>query len=236
MARLPRYFVKGQAQHIIQRGNNRELIFGDDADYLFYLECLHDAAKRHSLLVHAYVLMSNHVHLLVSPETEESIPKVLQSVGRRYVQYFNYTYERTGTLWEGRYKATVIDSDSYLLTCMRYIELNPVRADMVKHPSKYPWTSYACNAKGEEDKLVTQHLLYRRLGADEASRQSAYRQLFRTAISRADIEAVREATNKGWVLGSDRFREKMEELSDRRTAPKPKGRPRKEAKERGDGF
>ncbi len=227
MARLPRYFVKCQAQHIIQRGNNREPIFVAVDDYPFYLECLQDAAKRYELSIHAYVLMTNHVHILASPKIKGSIPKTLQSVGRRYVQYFNYTYERTGTLWEGRYKATVIDSERYLLTCMRYIELNPVRADMVNHPREYPWSSYAANADGKENKLLTQHALYRQLGTNIAERQSVYRQLFRAAIGRADLEALREATNKGWVLGNDRFREKIEQLSERRTTPKPRGRPKK---------
>ena len=227
MARLPRYFVKGQAQHIIQRGNNREPIFAAADDYPFYLECLQDAATRHELSIHAYVLMTNHVHLLASPKTKESIPKTLQSVGRRYVQYFNYNYERTGTLWEGRYKATVIDSDRYLLACMRYIELNPVRADMVKHPREYPWSSYPANAYGEENKLLTQHPLYRQLDTHAAEVQSAYRQLFRAAIGRADLDALREATNKGWVWGDDHFREKIARLSDRRATPKLKGRPKK---------
>ena len=199
MARLPRYFVKGQAQHIIQRGNNRELIFVHDDDYKFYLECLQSAIKKNKLSVHAYVLMTNHVHILASPETETSIAKTLQSVGRRYVQYFNYTYKRTGTLWEGRYKATVIDSDQYLLTCMRYIELNPVRAGMVEQPSAYPWSSYAANAEGISNKLITSHEVYKQLGANELERQSAYRQLFRLAIGKSDIDALREATNKGWV-------------------------------------
>ena len=116
MARLPRYFVEGQPQHIIQRGNNRELIFLHKDDYQFYLDCLHNAVKKNKLLVHSYVLMSNHVHILASPEIETSIPKTLQSVGRCYVQYFNHTYKRTGTLWEGRYRATLLDSESYLLT------------------------------------------------------------------------------------------------------------------------
>ncbi|MCA1806592.1 MAG: transposase, partial [Actinobacteria bacterium] len=131
MARLPRYFVPGQPLHIIQRGNNREPIFASDDDYRFYLDCLIDAADQHGLAVHAYVLMTNHVHLLATPDTDTSVGKTLQSVGRRYVQYFNHTNQRTGTLWEGRYKATLIDSEAYLLTCMRYIELNPARAGMV---------------------------------------------------------------------------------------------------------
>ncbi|MEE9397665.1 MAG: transposase [Methylococcales bacterium] len=227
MARLPRYFVKGQAQHIIQRGNNRAPIFAQDEDYHFYLKCLRDAIKRNNLSIHAYVLMTNHVHLLASPKTENSISKTMQSVGRRYVQYFNYTYNRTGTLWEGRYKATVISSDQYLLTCMRYIELNPIRAGMATHPRDYKWSSYLANADGENNKLIKQHLLYRQLGSNTAKRQSAYRQLFRAAIGQSDLEAIREATNKGWVLGNDRFCGRIERLSGRRSAPKPRGRPRK---------
>jgi len=228
MARLPRYFVKGQAQHLIQRGNNREPIFVCDEDYSFYLECLQDAAERFGCAIHAYVLMTNHVHLLATPETEQSLPKALQSVGRRYVQYFNHTYNRTGTLWEGRYKATLIDSDQYLLTCMRYIELNPVRADMVDHPGDYPWSSYRANAAGDENQLLTQHLIYNRLDRNCDARLSAYRQLFRGRLAKADVDAIREATNKAWVLGNDRFRLKIEALSGRRTSQKPRGRPRKD--------
>ncbi|MEE9344886.1 MAG: transposase [Methylococcales bacterium] len=228
MARLPRYFVKDQAQHIIQRGNNRDSIFASDDDYRFYLDCLKDAGKRHELLIHAYVLMTNHVHILASPKTENSIPKTLQSVGRRYVQYFNGAYDRTGTLWEGRYKATVIDSDRYFLTCMRYIELNPVRAGMVEHTRDYPWSSYLANAYDEKNPLLTQHSQYRQLDANSTERQLAYRQLFRVAIETGDLEAIRESTNKGWVLGNDGFREKIERLSGRRTTPKPRGRPRNE--------
>ncbi len=227
MARLPRYFVKGQPQHIIQRGNNRELIFVHDDDYQFYLECLQNAIKKNKLWVHSYVLMTNHVHILASPETETSISKTLQSVGRRYVQYFNYTYKRTGTLWEGRYKATVIDSDQYLLTCMRYIELNPVRAGMVEQPGEYLWSSYASNAEGKKNNLIKSHIVYRQMGINKAERQSAYRQLFRLAIGKPVLDALREATNKGWVFGGDRFREEIERLSGRRSVAKPRGRPKK---------
>ncbi len=227
MARLPRYFVKGQPQHIIQRGNNRELIFVHEDDYKFYLECLKSAIEKNKLWIHSYVLMTNHVHILASPETETSISKTLQSVGRRYVQYFNYTYKRTGTLWEGRYKATVIDSDQYLLTCMRYIELNPVRADMVDKPGDYPWSSYASNAESKNNTLITSHEVYSQLGVNETERQLAYRQLFRLGIGATDLDALREATNKGWVLGSDRFREEIERLSGRRSVAKLRGRPKK---------
>ena len=227
MARLARYFVKGQPQHLIQRGNNREPIFAGDEDYLFYLECLKEAAELHNCVIHAYVLMTNHVHLLASPETEHSLPKTLQSVGRRYVQYFNYSYGRTGTLWEGRYKATLIDSERYLLTCMRYIELNPVRAGMVDHPGSYPWSSYLFNANGDENHMVTPHMLYKRLGDVDEGRHIAYRQLFSASLAKADVNFIREATNKAWVLGDNRFREKVEALSGRRSAKQARGRPKK---------
>lgn len=227
MARLPRYFVKDQPQHIIQRGNDREPIFANASDYQAYYDWLLKAAEANGLAVHAYVLMTNHVHLLATPATEHSISKTLQSLGRRYVQYFNYTYERTGTLWEGRYKATLIDTEQYLLTCMRYIELNPVRAGMVKHPVDYVWSSYSANAGGEPDDLLVPHELYLSLGRHERARQSAYRQLFRAPLGVGDLDAIRSATNKGWVLGNDRFREKIEQLSGRRAAPKPRGRPKR---------
>jgi len=229
MARLPRYFVKDQAQHIIQRGNNREPIFVGDEDYLFYHQCLMDAAEHYGCAIHAYVLMPNHVHLLATPETEQSLSKTLQSVGRRYVQYFNNSYDRTGTLWEGRYKATLIESKRYLLTCMRYIELNPVRAGIVDHPADYFCSSYRANAYGEEDQLIAEHPIYRRLGRNAEARLSAYRRLFRGRLAKADIDAIRDATNKAWVLGDDRFCMKMEALSGRRTLQKLPGRPRKEA-------
>jgi len=210
MARLPRIVIPGQPQHVIQRGNNRQNIFCADEDYLFYLEKLTDAAKKHHCDVHAYVLMTNHVHLLVTPHTQEGIGKMMQMLGRYYVQYFNHSYKRTGTLWEGRYKATLIDSEQYLLTCMRYIELNPVRAHgMADHPAAYPWSSYTYNALGKADDLVTPQLEYRRLGNKPEDRQSAYRQLFRSRIPEMTLEALREATNKAWVMGSERFKARI---------------------------
>jgi putative transposase len=224
MARLPRFFIEGQPQHLIQRGNNRAPIFAAEDDYRFYLEALAEASERYGCEIYAYVLMTNHVHLLVAPQTELSLPKTLQSVGRRYVQHFNRAYERTGTLWEGRYRATLIDSERYLLTCMRYIELNPVRAGMVRHPRDYLWSSYRSHADGESDPLVQEHPLYRRLGRSAVARQAAYRQLFRAQIAQADLEAIRQATNKAWALGDVGFREKMAALTGRRTAPLAKGR------------
>lgn len=210
MARLARFSLPDQPQHVIQRGNNRQNIFRSKDDYQYYLEKLTDAAEKHDCKIHAYVLMTNHVHLLVTPGTENGIGKMMQMLGRYYVQYFNKKYNRTGTLWEGRYKATLVDTEHYLLICMRYLELNPVRAkDMVKHPSDYVWSSYSFNALGQNNALITPHLIYKRLGKTEKERQVAYRYLFRSLIPEQTLEEIREATNKAWVLGSARFKKRM---------------------------
>ena len=230
MARLPRIVIPGQPQHVIVRGNNRSEIFRADADYSFYLEKLKAACDQHGCQIHAYILMTNHVHLLVTPETEQSLAKTLQMLGRYYVQYFNFSYQRTGTLWEGRYKATLIDSESYLLTCMRYIELNPVRAGMVSHPSEYRWSSYHCNALGRADALVTTHLQYRRLDKAAETRQAAYRLLFRHHLAESSVAAIRDATNKAWVLGSDRFKQRVQRQLARRVEPSARGGDRKSEK------
>jgi putative transposase len=171
--------------------------------------------------------MTNHIHLLASPETVESLPKTLQSLGRRYVQYFNYRYKRTGTLWEGRYRATVVEAETYLFECMRYIELNPVRAGMVAQPNDFPWSSYRANAEGKIDILVTPHLEYQRLGSSAGEREIAYRAFVKEPMEAEQLTAVRDATNKGWALGGGRFQEKIERLTQRRTMPLPKGRPKK---------
>ena len=224
MARQPRYGLARQPQHVIQRGNNRQTIFSEDADYRFFLKKLQAAAEKHNCAIHAYVLMTNHVHLLVSPYEEDGIGKMMQMLGRYYVQYYNYRYRRTGTLWEGRYRATPIDTEQYLLTCMRYIELNPVRANnMATHPSEYPWSSYRCNALGEQNALLTPHPEYQRLGKTSEERQAAYRQLFRARIADETLDEIREATNKAWVLGGDRFKRKLALQLDRRIAPTARG-------------
>lgn len=227
MARMPRFLLPGQPQHVIQRGNNRVEIFCAEEDYRFYLEKLRKAADAHRCTIHAYVLMTNHVHLLMTPEDAHGIGKVMKALGRYYVQYFNYTYQRTGTLWEGRYRATLIDTEAYLLTCMRYIELNPVRAGMVSHPSEYPWSSYRHTAMGLSDALVTPHALYRSLGRDDGERQSAYRQLFKTRVADKTLAEIREATNKAWVLGNDRFKDSIESQLARRVSPRSRGGDRK---------
>ena len=239
MARLSRYGLPGQPQHVIQRGNNRSPIFFALEDYEFFLECLHEGSIKYACSIHAYVLMTNHVHLLVTPKSADGISKLMQSVGRRYVQYVNFTYRRSGTLWEGRYKAVPMDSDGYVMACYRYIEDNPVRAAMVTHPGGYRWSSYHHNADAKADPLIRQHLLYRALGPDEKSRCAAYRKLFKADLAEADLTALRDSINKGWVLGSDRFVSKIEAVAKRRVAPLAKGgrrrgagRPKREKNEK----
>jgi len=219
VARLPRFILPGHPQHIIIRGNNREAIFYAEEDYQFYISKLRDACKKHDCALHAYVLMTNHVHLLITPSSDNGISKAIQMLGRYYVQYFNYSYKRTGTLWEGRYKASLIDSTRYLLTCYRYIELNPVRAGMVDHPSEYPWSSYSFNALGQTDYLTVPHAEYLSLGRTESGRQQAYRGLFNKQLNEKTLDEIRSATNKAWVLGSEYFKEQIAEKLNRAVSP-----------------
>lgn len=227
MARLTRLYLPGCAQHVIQRGNNREACFYAEADYKAYLSFLKDSAKKYDVVIHAFVLMTNHVHLLVTPKGEQGVSRMMQAQGRKYVQYFNFCYERTGTLWEGRYKSTLVDAEHYLLTVYRYIELNPVRANMVAHASEYPWSSYRANSLGKEIQLLTPHPKYKQLGKTEEERQSAYRALFRGRMAEREIEEIREATNKSWALGNDRFKEQIEAKTGRRAVPLGRGGDRK---------
>jgi len=227
VARLPRLYLPGCAQHVVQRGNNREACFYAEADYKAYLSFLKDAAAKYEVAIHAFVLMTNHVHLLVTPSDEQGVTRMMQAQGRKYVQYFNHSHGRTGTLWEGRYKSTLVDAAPYLLTVYRYIELNPVRAGMVEHASDYPWSSYQGNAVGRPIELLTPHALYRRLGKTAEERQAAYRALFRGRMAERDLAAIREATQKAWVLGDDRFRQRIEARTGRRAAPTGRGGDRK---------
>ena len=224
MARLPRYSLPGQPQHVMQRGKNRSAFFVQRADYARFRTALVTACDRHGCAIHAYVFMTNHVHLLMTSTSGTGISRVMQSVGCRYVQYFNRRYERTGSLWEGRYRAIAIDSDRYLFACYRYIEQNPVRAQMVEDPKHYAWSSYRANALGIRDPLVTQHDGYRALGCDDEGRRRAYRALCRTDIDEPTLNAIRRATGGGWALGGDRFREEVSRVAGRRAGPLPRGR------------
>lgn len=226
MPRKPRMYLAGIPCHVIQRGNNRSACFFAEHDYLFYLDCLHDACRRYHVAVHAYALMTNHVHLVMTPESSDGISRVMQSLGRRYVQFVNFEYHRSGTLWEGRHKASLLDADNYFMTCMRYVELNPVRANMVMHPADYRWTSYRANAHSEPASLITQHPLYLALGGDASHRQHAYRSLFETQLDDTDIQAIRKAVRFSTPLGNKRFKNQVESLLGRTTGYAKLGRPR----------
>ena len=232
MARLGRYFLPDQPLHLIQRGNNRQAIFHCQDDYLAYRTWLAEAAAHYGCAIHAYVLMTNHVHLLVTPGEADSVPRTMQLLGRHYVRYVNGAYRRTGTLWEGRYRAAPIDSDAYFFSCCRYIELNPVRAGMVAHPRAYRWSSYRAHAHGTADPLVQRHPVFRGLGRTEAERQVSYRALFRTPLEQGFVEALRAATNGGWALGGERFKQQIAAALKRRVAPLPPGPQPKAAKDK----
>lgn len=225
MPRRPRLKLAGIPLHIIQRGNNRTACFFADEDYQFYLEHLKQACKKHKVSLHAYVLMTNHVHLLLTPETSDGASHVMKQLGQRYVQYINRTYRRSGTLWEGRFRSCIVGEEDYFLACHRYIELNPVRAAMVDHPADYPWSSYRCNGQGQSDPLISSHPLYRQLGARSQQRQQAYRELFRYQIEPGLIEQIRKASNGGYVLGTERFQQQIAKTVGQRTWRGKPGRP-----------
>ncbi len=210
----------------MQRGNNRQPIFFADADYRVYLGWLAEAAGRYGCAVHAYVLMTNHVHLLVTPETRASISRMMQYVGRRYVPYVNRAHGRSGTLWEGRFKGAPIDGEAYLLACSRYIELNPVRAGMVARPADYRWSSYRANALGEADPLLSPHPLLLALADAPAARRRAYRALFRGQADGRQLDGIRSALQTGTPLGDARFRARIERRLDAKVGHDRRGRPR----------
>ena len=227
MARFPRFCPPGLSQHIIQRGNNRSICFASVEDFSAYAYWLKEYADKFEVSVHAWAFMTNHVHLLATPANEESIQLMMQSLGRRYVQYFNYTYRRSGTLWEGRYKSCAVQTEAYLLACYRYIELNPVRAGMVEDPAEYEWSSYRCNGLGVQSELCKPHSEYLRLGSKREERIEVYRGLFKHHVNSNLLSEIRDSVNKGLVLGNDRFKDEVEKLYGRRVRPAKMGRPRK---------
>jgi putative transposase len=213
--------------HVVQRGNNRSACFFGDADRRFFLRCLDAAARRHGCAIHAYVLMTNHVHLLVTPMERGAIGAMLQDVGRRYVRVLNIVHARTGSLWEGRYKASLIDSDCYFLTCQRYIELNPVRAGIVHLPDQYAWSSHAHYALGRTSPLIVEHPLHAALGTTPENRQTAYRALFDEPLHIAVIDKIRNALNTDSALGSEKFMTTAESQLGRSVRIPKRGRPAK---------
>ena len=226
MSRLPRVDVPGVAQHVIQRGNDRQLCFACDEDFAVYANWLKEYAEEYEVEVYAWVFMTNHVHLLMTSYCKGGISKLMQSLGRKYVQYFNYKYKRTGTLWEGRFRSCLVESDLYVLACYRYIELNPVRANMVESPKDYRWSSYSCNALGVSSLMCTSHLSYLVLGESDAERLIKYRDSFRGVLKDKLVDDIRMTTQQGLVLGSDQFRKQLQELLGRRLECRRRGRPR----------
>jgi len=225
MARLPRLTIPGYPHHIIQRGNNRQAIFAANADYEALLAMLEEYARKSGVAVHAYVLMSNHFHLLATPETPEGIPQMMQDVGRRYVRYFNQRQGRTGTLWEGRYKSTLIQAERYLLACMAYIDLNPVRAGIALEPGDYPWSSHGHYVGLRNDKLVSPHPLYWELGNTPFARDAAYADLVRSGISAQQQHALTDSALRGWALGEADYVADLQKRTQRRVSKTRAGRP-----------
>jgi len=210
MARKSRFRVTGIPQHVIQRGNNRQACFLDNEDRRRYLADLAKALHVHEVELHAWVLMSNHVHLLATPRTRDGLSRMMQTLGRRYVRWFNDRHERSGTLWQGRFRASLVDSEAYLLTCMRYIELNPVRANMVRHASDYRWSSFSANALGFADPLITPHAVYLGLRPATPERLAAYRRLCGDPLKDHELAAIRAAAQSELALGSDAFKDAVE--------------------------
>jgi putative transposase len=224
MPRRPRVNLVGHPQHLVQRGHNRAACFFAEEDYLFYLHWLREGARKYGCAIHAYALMTNHVHLLATPQTAAGLSRLMQSLGRRYAQYVNRSYRRSGSVWEGRFKASLIQAEEYLLKCYRYIELNPVRADMVRDPGEYRWSSYRWHALGEPNELIDDHPLYVALGREAGERRAAYRGLFRAHLDEEALTEIRTAAQRGLPLGSDRFREQVAAALGRRLDPGRRGR------------
>ena len=225
MPRRARIAISGIPWHIIQRGNNRSACFYAEDDYLRYLNIMKEVAERYGCAIHAYVLMTNHVHLLLTPCRRDSASLFMKHLGQRYVQYVNRTYRRTGTLWEGRFRSCLAQKEDYVLTCYRYIELNPVRANIVAHPRDYRWSSYCANAEGRAGAILRPHPEYLRLGRDESERHTAYRALFKAHMDMVEISKIRQATNGNYALGDKRFQVEIERMLKRRATPGKSGRP-----------
>jgi len=225
MPRRARLRIAGAPLHVIQRGNNRSACFFADHDYGCYLHHLEELAARYTCSIHAYVLMTNHVHLLLTPGRPDGASLLMKHLGQRYVQYVNRVYDRSGTLWEGRFRSSIVQAETYLLRCQRYIELNPVRASMVDAPGAYPWSSFGANALGQRGDLITPHPIFLALGPDEVNRRAAYLELFRGEPEPMELEEIRTSVNAGYALGNERFRKEMAVALGRRAGPGKPGRP-----------
>lgn len=227
MPRKPRLFLENTPCHVVQRGNNRQACFFNSADYPVYLEYLENAISKYECRLHAYVLMTNHVHLLLTPEKQESIPRTMQALGRNYVYYVNKVYGRTGTLWEGRYKCSLVQSENYLMSCYRYVELNPLKARMVKSLDDYPWSSYHFNAGSKEDSLLTPHPVYVSLGSNSNIRSIKYREFLEKRTCENQNSKIQALTDRDYPLGDEGFRTKIEMVNNVKLKNLKLGRPEK---------
>lgn len=225
MARLPRLVVPGLPHHLIQRGNNRQKIFADDQDRERLLALLGEYAERHRVEIHGYVLMDNHLHLLATPRDAAGLPGMMQALGRRYVQAFNARHHRTGTLFEGRYRAAPVQTERYLLACMVYLDLNPVRACVCARPAEFRWSSHGYYAGLRGDRLITPHPVYWQLGNTPFAREARYAELVAQGLDGEHDRALRESAAKGWALGEPDFLSKLEASLGRRVSPRSAGRP-----------
>lgn len=225
MARLPRLIVPGQPHHVIQTGNNDQLIFRDTDDYQTFLGWLRTAAKNYKVAIHAYVLMPNHLHLLATPADDQGLGQMMQWIGRYYVPYFNQKYGRSGTLWNGRYKTSLIDAEQYFIDTCRYIEFNPVRNGMVARAQDYPWSSFGHHAGLRADGLIIDHARFWQLGNTPFEREAAYLALSEPALSAEEVAHISKALLKGWPLGSEQFQLTLQQRVKRQVLPAKRGRP-----------
>lgn len=227
MARLPRLNLPDIPQHVVQTGHNNLPCFFDDEDYQFYLQSLKTSADQYQVDIHAYVLLPNMVQFIATPRIEQGLSSMMQSLGRRYVQYVNHRYRRSGTLWGGRYKSSLIDSQAYLLSCYRYVELKPMYLGLVNEPGDYAWSSFNFHASMAASDLIKDHKLYTALGETDRDRVQAYRKLFHYAFDNRLLTYIAETVKLGQVLGGDSFKERIEKIANQRVRPLKRGRPRK---------
>ena len=225
MARQPRLILPNEPHLIIQRGNDNQVIFRDDEDHRRFLEWLRESAKFYRVAIHAYVLMPNHLHVLATPSDEEGLAAMMQKVGRLYVPWFNNKYGRSGTLFQGRFRTSVIDPDAYFLACIRYIELNPLRNQLAFDPLDYPWSSYAHHAGVRPDPLITDHAKYWELGNTPFQREAAFIELAQQGMSGLELDTINAAVLKGAPLGSHAFKVALEHRTKRQILPAKRGRP-----------
>lgn len=227
MPRKPRFFLPNVPVHIVQKGQSNERVFFEDRDFQAYLAWLAEGAKRYDCAIHAYSLMANHIHILATPKATQGVSRMMQFVSGSYVSYINQLCGTSGSIWEGRYKASLIDVKQYLLTCMSYIESNPVRAGETRNPAQYRWSSYRANAQGKVDSLITPHPVYLKLGATTEERLVAYKKIYRARIDEDQLRSIRNAWQTGTPLGSDEFKATVERKLNVKVGQDRRGRPRK---------